>query len=888
MRGTLFLVEHQSHQATVVEVVARLLSLEPSRFLTAEGALRAVERGPPDILLTDLMLPGRDGLSLIRATKERSPKTCCVLLSSVPPGLSPRAQARFGADAVIVRRGRWGTLLARQVGAIEDEEAARLLELVEQGGAGFDALARELLEHRLSPAREVLALRHLAAAFDPDRVLSVLERMTAGHGELHRVTLDVAVAAGGAGFAVVEAIAQDASVADDVRGRAMRHLAKTFPHHAAMPVLQGNLHDRSPLVRLDAAYAAFESAACAGEDGLDTLRELAEAADLPDDLRIAALERAARDLGRSQVKPLLSLALRSNRPAIVHAASALAMKGDGVDVEALGAEASRGPIADRLRALESLARDFPKDAVLPLLEHFQAAPEPAIRRRAYELAMSRADTGFERTIDRAAAEGRAMQEAVLLGALRLGSAGFAAISAIALLEGAEIEVRCSAIRMLGVRFSPASSAPLLSELASHARFEIAAASLLAAVQLGVPGFAVLKSAQISSPIPAVRELALIHLEEHAPDPVFKPALQRALRDPELEVRCRAVELWMRRLGDEHAPLLERLVRSQQIELQHAGLDGAIALGEGGFTAMAAFAVSPDLPHAVRRRALDALIARFPADEVAPIAAALDEPSAPTEPAPPAAPVVESWEVAITKPSPPATAPAVATAPRSAPKSEQIDLTRARKALEAAVLLGKDGLRAIRMLADSRRCPDEVRIQALRRLAADFPDEEVMPVIEKAIADRSLPVQNAGLGCAMLRKDCRFEPIAALALDPAADGTLRVRAVRFLASRFDREKVKPVLEALFEQPDLRVRWWALESMFTSLKFVHPDRVEEHLINLLTEHESHDVKAAAARALGAFGGEHALQALVRFTGLFADGSVKEAARHAASRIRDRLRA
>src|SRR5687768_8830442 len=32
MRGTVYFVEHQAHQATMVEVVARLLSFEPSRF----------------------------------------------------------------------------------------------------------------------------------------------------------------------------------------------------------------------------------------------------------------------------------------------------------------------------------------------------------------------------------------------------------------------------------------------------------------------------------------------------------------------------------------------------------------------------------------------------------------------------------------------------------------------------------------------------------------------------------------------------------------------------------------------------------------------------------------------------------------------------------------
>lgn len=1021
--NTLYLVEHQVREAATVEVVGALLGLEPRRFLTAEGALEAVEGGPPDFLVTDLLLPGEGGLDLIRGIKARAPDACCILLSAVPPGLSSSAAARYGLDAVVVKRGEWTSELRRHVearmngaAAPIDRETAALLHAIEQGDAGFDALAAWLVQDQLTPAREVMALRYLAAAFDPDRVLSVLERVVledsscarpAGgpdqvvHEDLHRTALELAMDLGGAGFEIVEQIAASMATAPPIRGRAMRHLARFFPHDVVMPVLDANLRDPDPLVRLDAAHAALQSATRVGVAGFGTLSELAEAAAIPDEVRIAALEHLAHELPKEEIRPILARALESDRTAIVHAASALTMQGDGVDLQTLTAEAKESAsIEGRIRALHTLAAGFPTRSVLPILEDFQGDEVEEVRRCAFELAMSRANVGFEDTLERAIWHGPFTQHAALLGAQKLGQAGFTAVAAIAERTTAAPEIRAMAARMLGVRFGSGLGAPVLTRLVVDRDFEVASAALMAAVQMGTPGFAVLKSAQTDAPIPAVRELALRHLDEHAPDPVFNPALGRALRDPDVNVRCAAVEIAMRRAGADYRRFLDRLAGTGHVDLQQAGLDGAIALGEAGFSAIAAFALEAKLERAVRVRALFSLMAEFPPEDVAPILAHVKKtrpedlvaaekgpvlteapppvpsrdtdtvPGAPADvveterveratgydqeltrfdlpsvqsrpkpkpkrapraevepkpdraveptPAPkpepeakaeaqtpprPAVPPSDAptevdakpWEVAVTKPVPPADDPSPPTRvdagpsrPASLPKvaRDQIDLGRARAAFQAALRAGRDGYRAIRMLADSRRVPEEVRIQALRHLAADFPDQEVRPVLEKAMADDSRQVQNVGLGCSMLRQDTRLEPVLDLVNSEKSESGLRARAIRFMSARFDKKQVKPILEALLEEPDPKVVRAALESIFTSIKYVHPDRVEEHLCNLLTEHASEEVKTSAAKALGALGGKQALGALDKFTGWFADGDVKDAAKAAAARIRQRL--
>ena len=674
----------------------------------------------------------------------------------------------------------------------------------------------------------------------------------------------------------------------------------------------------------------------------------------------------------------MDLALASSSARLTQAAEDLAER-DDLDVSAVARAAQSGPVERRLQALNALASEFPKAVVLPMLQRFQETDDVVLKARAFELAMRRSDNGFEDILARAAIGGPGMQRSILRGALGQGPRGFRAMTAIAEAPALLGMVRALAVRAMAVRFTPGRCSPVIRRLLLAPDFEVAHAALLAAVQLGVHGFGLLKWAQVQSPIPAIRESALIQLAQHAPDPMLGPALGRGLQDPDRQVQCAAVEIGMRRAGADFGRFLERIVRTGRADLQQAGLDGAIEQGEAGFQAVTAFALELGLHSEVRRRALDALRRRFAPEDVAPVLARLPketrdrsqppeapdtepaqpavantpdvpdtEPAQPavanppdvpdTEPAQPAAPGPPAYQQELTRfdlpnftrkvrPAPGDRAPTRPTPKAGAPPSgdptglsarqaglpggtplgapdasgsrsrlrapsirrrrPQIDLGRAQKALKAAVLAGPEGFRAIHRLAESPRVPDEVRVQAIRRLAADFPHREgVREVLELALSDEAAEVQNAGLGCAMLRDDTRFSPIEQLILNEASPGFLRIRAVRFLSARFEKGRCTPVLEALFEQTEMALRRVALECLFPSLKYVPPDRVESHLCNLLTEHHNAEVKVAAAKALGVFGGRTALPALDRFTGLFTEGEVKDAAETASARIRERL--
>ena len=68
-----------------LESLRRIFEREPFRVLTAEGpkeALDEVRREPPSVVLTDVRMPGGDGVSLLRAVKQVSPSTEVVLMTA--------------------------------------------------------------------------------------------------------------------------------------------------------------------------------------------------------------------------------------------------------------------------------------------------------------------------------------------------------------------------------------------------------------------------------------------------------------------------------------------------------------------------------------------------------------------------------------------------------------------------------------------------------------------------------------------------------------------------------------------------------------------------------------------------------------------------------------
>lgn len=223
-------------------------------------------------------------------------------------------------------------------------------------------------------------------------------------------------------------------------------------------------------------------------------------------------------------------------------------------------------------------------------------------------------------------------------------------------------------------------------------------------------------------------------------------------------------------------------------------------------------------------------------------------------------------------------------PPSPQGARQISLRRASEALTSALRLGRDGYRGLRTLTESGRVPVQVRVQALRHLAADFGDRDVSPILERAMASDVPGLQNAALSAVMLRRDAALGPLVTLSTRPDVEVATRVRAVRFMASRFPKAETRASLEALLEAGDPDVRRAALEALFTSMRFVPPDQVEAGLVNILKEHHELEVRVSAARALGAFGGHQAQSALRWAAGFSGDGALKQAAREALERLKE----
>lgn len=67
------------------------------------AALEIIERQPVDVLLTDLEMPGMDGLALLQAVRERGMLTRCVVVTGYATIANLTACLRQGAFALVAK-----------------------------------------------------------------------------------------------------------------------------------------------------------------------------------------------------------------------------------------------------------------------------------------------------------------------------------------------------------------------------------------------------------------------------------------------------------------------------------------------------------------------------------------------------------------------------------------------------------------------------------------------------------------------------------------------------------------------------------------------------------------------------------------------------------------
>jgi two-component system response regulator ResD len=129
VRGSVLVVDDEP---TIGEVLARYLERAGYEARVVEDgltALDAVAERSPDLIVLDLMLPGMDGLEVMRRVRERPGRACAIILLTARDQESDRIVGlRLGADDYVVKPFSPAELVARvdavlrRVDTVPDEE----------------------------------------------------------------------------------------------------------------------------------------------------------------------------------------------------------------------------------------------------------------------------------------------------------------------------------------------------------------------------------------------------------------------------------------------------------------------------------------------------------------------------------------------------------------------------------------------------------------------------------------------------------------------------------------------------------------------------------------------------------------------------------------------
>ncbi len=185
-KGTVLVVDDEP---TIVEIVGRYM--ERAGYETYEAgdgpeALRLAGLHRPDLVVLDLMLPGIDGIEVMRQLHERpGPRTAVILLTARGEESDRLVGLRHGADDYVVKPFSPAELVARVDAVLRrvspsDEEAPP----IEHGPLRLEPATRRVFldgEELTLTQREFDLLAHLAA--HPGRVYSRDQLMESVWGE---------------------------------------------------------------------------------------------------------------------------------------------------------------------------------------------------------------------------------------------------------------------------------------------------------------------------------------------------------------------------------------------------------------------------------------------------------------------------------------------------------------------------------------------------------------------------------------------------------------------------------------------------------------------------------------------------------------------------------
>lgn len=138
LRGTCEMIEESSE----FEVVAR--------GMDGEAALALVEAERPDVLLVDINMPRRDGISVVKTLRERQAKVGIVVLTSADDDASILRALQAGADGYLLKTAH-------------ETELHQALRLVAKGQPAIlqPEVAKVMMSSYRTPADEALSEREV-------------------------------------------------------------------------------------------------------------------------------------------------------------------------------------------------------------------------------------------------------------------------------------------------------------------------------------------------------------------------------------------------------------------------------------------------------------------------------------------------------------------------------------------------------------------------------------------------------------------------------------------------------------------------------------------------------------------------------------------------------
>lgn len=128
MAATVWVVDDDHSVRGVLEAMVKELGYNVHVYEKAEEALAAFDKGSPDVVITDVRMPGMSGLDLTRAILERDAGVIVMILTGYPSIPDAVEAIRAGAKDFLSKPCRIEELRVRLDSALENQRLGTRLK----------------------------------------------------------------------------------------------------------------------------------------------------------------------------------------------------------------------------------------------------------------------------------------------------------------------------------------------------------------------------------------------------------------------------------------------------------------------------------------------------------------------------------------------------------------------------------------------------------------------------------------------------------------------------------------------------------------------------------------------------------------------------------------